>query len=885
MTRPQHPLRRELGSGELLYELLVHPWAPSRFRVRSFEATEQLSGLYRFDIEVSAASSSADAVEQAALGEPALFIMRVGPAPRVVRGIIAGVRLLGLAGDRARYRFHLAPRLWLLRHRRRSRIFQEARVDEVVSIVLGEAGIDCRWKLEQSYPERAYCTQYEESDYEFICRLAAEYGLYFFYEHHADRALRARADLDGVVSEATGEELAAASAATLDDVFGSETIVLSDGAFAYPPLEEREEPSDSAARTADQDDLPQLHFLSMVGGGASAPTFDKITRIDRQCAVAATRAFHREFDPRRPSNPLEATEDARAAKKASGRQRPPVLRTLRRSSPNASHGLDDLEHYQHHGQYHFPNVDDTDAEPRRLLRALRRAVDVVEGSSYAPGLEPGRRFQLADHPLEHLNQPYAVVSAEHRGTHSPDRDDEEVYYQNEFRCIPADTSYCLPLTEPRKVLSMLTATVIGQTDDGIDATGSGQIRVRFHWDREQHQKPHSSCWIRTMQAWGGASWGSQFIPRVGMEVVVGFEGGDPDKPVVLGSLYNGTHPTPFPLPQDKTRSGLRTQSTPGGDGYNELSFEDQAGEEQIYLRAQRNLDEEVGHDRSVAVAHDDALQVAGNRHERIQRDLALEVGGSQTETVVGQQLSNAGSRAEVTGGDCQQQIGGNLLSSVAMKELREVTGDANIKYAADRSTRVEGNDTTIVGHRGAERSYELHVEGHGQQHATRRLTLSSEAELVLQCGQSSVRLTPDRVEINAPAVALNAPAARLGLSDQGMTLGATGVLARLEEQFFILQNDQGASLSMGKEVKIDAEKILLNSPDRATDELPEDPPPTTTIELFDQAGSPLAGQRYVIHLPDGSQRSGRLDNDGCAEVDLPADGTITFPDLSDVQEG
>ena len=102
----------------------------------------------------------------------------------------------------------------------------EVAADEVVSIVLGEAGIDCRWKLEQGYPQRAYCTQYEESDYELICRLAAEYGLYFFYEHHVDRALRARADLDGVVSEATGEELAAASAATMDDVFGTETIVL-----------------------------------------------------------------------------------------------------------------------------------------------------------------------------------------------------------------------------------------------------------------------------------------------------------------------------------------------------------------------------------------------------------------------------------------------------------------------------------------------------------------------------------------------------------------------------------------------------------------------------------------------------------------------------------
>jgi type VI secretion system secreted protein VgrG len=180
----------------------------------------------------------------------------------------------------------------------------------------------------------------------------------------------------------------------------------------------------------------------------------------------------------------------------------------------------------------------------------------------------------------------------------------------------------------------------------------GQIKVQFHWDRAGAFDDRSSCWIRTMQPWGGAGWGVQFIPRVGMEVVVVFEGGDPDKPMVLGSLYNGTHPSPFVLPRDKTRSGWRTQSSPGGKGFNELSFEDAAGGEQVYLHAQRDLDEAVERDHTRGVGEDERIAVA--------RDRAVTVGGDQH--LVTRQV-----RRELVGKDSHLHVKGDHRQKVDQK--------------------------------------------------------------------------------------------------------------------------------------------------------------------------------------------------------------------------
>src|SRR5262249_39620130 len=150
--------------------------------------------------------------------------------------------------------------------------------------------------------------------------------------------------------------------------------------------------------------------------------------------------------------------------------------------------------------------------------------------------------------------------------------------------IPANVRV-RPRRARRRVRQVLeTAVVVAPEGKEIHADELGRIRVRFHWDLASENDEQRSCWIRVAQPWAGTNWGAQFIPRAGMEVLVSFLGGDLDRPVVIGTLYNATHPLPFPIPDKLTQSGIRTQSTPDGGGFNELVFDDARGREVVMLR-------------------------------------------------------------------------------------------------------------------------------------------------------------------------------------------------------------------------------------------------------------------------------------------------------------
>src|SRR5262249_50945321 len=155
---------------------------------------------------------------------------------------------------------------------------------------------------------------------------------------------------------------------------------------------------------------------------------------------------------------------------------------------------------------------------------------------------------------------------------------------------------------------------------------------QFHWDLEGKRDEHASCWIRTSQAWAGTGWGFQFIPRIGMEVLVSFVGGDLDRPMVTGRVYNGVPPPSHPLPKSKSRSGIRTQSTLGGGGYNEIAFEDLKGAEQFYVHAQKDLDEVVENDHTLGVRANERIDVRGTRSDTVGGDEAHVVGGHRSET-------------------------------------------------------------------------------------------------------------------------------------------------------------------------------------------------------------------------------------------------------------
>jgi type VI secretion system secreted protein VgrG len=360
-----------------------------------------------------------------------------------------------------------------------------------------------------------------------------------------------------------------------------------------------------------------------------------------------------------------------------------------------------------------------------------------------------------------------------------------------------------------------------------------------------------------------------------MEVVVTFEGGDPDKPMVLGSLYNGTHPMPFVLPGDRTRSGIRTQSTPGGGGYNELSFEDAAGREQIFVHAQKNFDEVVEKNHTLLVRNDEIIRVLANRVDTIQKDLDEHVHGDHRSRV-------DGNRIDVVEGSSDERVSGVRATRVEGRERLAVQGPADLDYADDLTTRVKGCVTTVVGKNDKKRSWVTHAEGTSELSSSDGTRVASEKELVLRVGKSSIRITPDRIEIQAGAITAKGGGAGLSASDDGLALSSKGDAQMVVGKKLVLKTG-GASLSMDQEVKVAGSKIHLGQPDQAKDPAAKDPKPPTKVELLEDSGSPLSHQRFVVLLPDGSQISGMTDGDGKAELDLPSGAKIAFPDLKEVR--
>src|SRR5690606_20946379 len=184
--------------------------------------------------------------------------------------------------------------------------------------------------------------------------------------------------------------------------------------------------------------------------------------------------------------------------------------------------------------------------------------------------------------------------------------------QTSMDVIRAKTPYRPPAPRRPVVPGPETATVVGPPGEEIHTDRHGRVKVQFHWDRQGQRNEHSSAWIRVTQGWAGTGWGFMFIPRIGMEVVVSFLGGDPDRPIVTGCVYNGANTPPYPLPDEKTKSTIKTKSSVGDDGSNELRFEDKAGSEEVYIHAQRDFNEVVKHNHSTSVKANQSNSVGGN---------------------------------------------------------------------------------------------------------------------------------------------------------------------------------------------------------------------------------------------------------------------------------
>jgi len=255
-----------------------------------------------------------------------------------------------------------------------------------------------------------------------------------------------------------------------------------------------------------------------------------------------------------------------------------------------------LEVYDYPGEYLEPAQGKKLADIR-LQEAVTFA-ESAEGKSVCPRFNPGFTFTLAEHERNSLNQDYLLVNVIHNG--SQPQTLEELAgeggssYSNQFVCIPASVTFRPGRNTPKPVVEgVQTAIVTGPPGEEVYTDKHGRVKVQFHWDREGQNNDKSSCWIRVSQAWAGAGWGAMFIPRIGHEVIVDFIEGDPDRPIITGRVYHGTNIPPYALPDDKTRSTIKSDSSVGGGGFNELRFEDKSGAEEVYLHAEKDWNIQV----------------------------------------------------------------------------------------------------------------------------------------------------------------------------------------------------------------------------------------------------------------------------------------------------
>ncbi len=334
-----------------------------------------------------------------------------------------------------------------------------------------------------------------------------------------------------------------------------------------------------------------------------------------------------------------------------------------------------------------------------------------EGQSRCPRFTPGFKYKLTDHDRRGFNQEYLLVEVRHSGgqpqvLEEQARSDIGLTYSNYFLSIPSSGTLRPERKSLRPVVEGLqTAIVTGPQNEEIYTDEYGRVKVQFHWDREGNKDDKTTCWIRVGQVWAGKGWGAVFIPRVGDEVLVDFLEGDPDKPIIVGSVYNEDQKPLYPLPDEKTKSTIKTKSYPNDSGYNEIRFEDNKGKEEIYIHSQKDMSTVVENDQSATIK-------SGNRTVTVESGTLTETSKGNASLTV-----QAGSRTvSVTGGKYDAKSDSAINLSSPLVDI----GNATIKI-------------------------------HGSS-----ISIEAQAQISLTVGGTSLTLTPGALTTSSPAITTTA---------------------------------------------------------------------------------------------------------------------------------
>jgi type VI secretion system secreted protein VgrG len=609
----------------------------SSFSVHRFHVEEGLSRL--FSVAVEARSSNDDVDLESIVGKPArLHVASDLLHNRVWTGVCTSMEQTRVEpSGLSTYELTLAPQLWLLTQRRNQRIFQHLSIPDIVGALLGEWGVTAVWQIERAaYPRLELRTQYGESDYAFVARLLEEAGITFY---HRD-----------------------------DLVKGSELV-----------LDDRPHARDLRA-------APPVPFVDSPGQAQSGQR-EYVTGVRLRHDVRPGRHTVRDFDFRRPAyalggsavggaDPEPGYEQYHYLPGATLVEMPPQRALAETSAGLAALGATPVADDKGTARFSEPEAE---ALARRRLEADRGAKRSVRYQTDVIALAPGVVFTMGHHPRADLREDkrLLVTDLTLSGTYGEE-------WQAAGQARFADAPHRPPLVTPKpRLVGQQSAVVTGPPGEEIYTDEFGRVRVQLRWDRLGHLDDASSIWMRVSQGWAGPGYGFFTVPRVGHEVLVSYLEGDLDSPYVSGRLFNGVDRVPHKLPENKTVSTLKTDSSPSTGGFNELRFDDAAGREHVYLQAERDLDKLIKNDEMSAVGN--------NRTRLVQKDEAVTIGQDRTTVVHKNELEVAGlHRTAVVGVNRNTIVGVDDTTLVGSKFSVTMARGLTARLTEEISSLVQG---------------------------------------------------------------------------------------------------------------------------------------------------------------------------------------------------
>lgn len=569
--------------------------------------SDELSRLSEYRVDLLCEQNSITPAD--ALGQDLSIALALpGGGERQFNGIVTVFRMISPGypqyGSKAGYQAIVRPRLWLLTRGSHCRFFYQKTVPEIVMSVLTDYSVDVSNRCTATYPKREHCAQYRETDFDFVSRLMEHEGIFYYFEH-------AR---------------------------GRQTMVLADAGDVHGPIPDYQSVPYRDREAAAREDI-ECVYEWFAGGELQTGYYET-----------------NDYDFENPSSSLQGGLRARAT----------------RTQPYDEPSYTMQEHLTGHTT---PADGDRYARVGVEIRQARN--DRIEGRASMRGIWPGGLLQLSEHPVDGWNDGYLVVSASYEinsDTYASSRAAQGLSKMPLFDCgftaLRKDNQFRAERLTPRAVVSGLqTAVVVGESGAEISTDEYGRIKVQFHWEQlyeNESSEIMDRCWARVSQGWAGKTWGMFFLPRVGQEVIVEFIEGNPDYPLITGSVYNASLMPPYKLPANAAVATIKSNSTPKAAGNNEVRFIDKAGGEQLFFHAQKDHETwvindalmNVGNDRHLKVTANEYVQVSGDRHDhvsgaqnaKVDGAASLEVGGKLQEKVGTDYAIDAGKNIHIKAG-------------------------------------------------------------------------------------------------------------------------------------------------------------------------------------------------------------------------------------------